>query len=183
MNNEYDMKLLGALDRLVARYGHRPVTRLAELIRDPQRAEILAEELENAAARASKVKAKPKTRRHDSVGKAVLKDLRVSDPDKHAVVAEIRAELLAGTILSSMDQLRQFALMHDLSIGKASSRIPAIAPFLRSLSKLSTPEIRSLRDSMIQPANDDRSLDRWRDVIVRSPSTKSDPADPTLGGH
>ena len=178
MTDEYDMKMLAALDRLVARYGQRPVIRLAELIRDPQRAEVLAAELENAVARVSKGKARPKTRRHDRVGMAVLKNLRISDPEKHAVVAEIRRELVAGTILSSMDELRRFSMMHDLSIGKASSRIAAIPPFLSSLSQLSRTEILSLRDVMIQSNDNDRSLNRWRDVIVRPPPTRSDPADP-----
>lgn len=177
MTDEYDMTMLAALDRLVARYGPRPVIRLAELIRDPHRAEDLAAQLENAAARAPKGKARPKTQRTDRIGMAVLKELRLSDPEKHAVVSEIRRELLAGTILSSMDGLRRYAMMHDLSIGKASSRIAAIAPFLRSISQLSTPDILSLRDSIIQSDVDDRSLDRWRDVIVRPLPTRSNPAD------
>ena len=177
MTDEYNITMLAALDRLVARYGARPVIRLAELIRDPERAEDLAAQLESAAARATKRRARSKSQRGDRVGMAVLKALRLSDPEKHAVVAEIRRELLEGTILSSMDGLRRFAMMHDLSIGKASSRIAAIAPLLRSLSQLSTPEILSLHESIIQSDVDDRSLERWRDVIVRSPRPRSKPVD------
>ncbi len=105
---------------------------------------------------------------------AVLKDLRSSDPEKHSVVAEIRRQLISRTILQSMDELRRFAMMHDLSIGKASSRNAAIAPFLKSLSQLSVPEITLLRDAVIQSNVNDRSLDQWRDVIVRSRPSKSD---------
>ena len=173
MIEEYNSAMLAALDRLVARYGPHQATYLAELLRDPKRTEQLAAALEIAAATAHRGKSKPKTERSDRVGMAVLKDLRLSDPDKHAVIAEIRSQLIASTILSSMDQLRRFAMMHDLSIGKTSSRTAAIAPFLRSLSQLSTPEIVSLRDSIIHSNVDDRSLDRWRDVIVRTRPSKS----------
>ena len=173
MTDENDVAMLAALDRLVARYGPRPVTRLADLIRDPQRAEELAAALESAAARAPQKRASPGSQRADRVGMAVLKELRLSDPQKHSVVAEIRRQLISRTILQSMDELRRFARMSDLSIGKASSRTAAITPFLRSLSQLSTPEIVSLRDSIIQSNVDDRSLDRWRDVIVRTRPSKS----------
>ena len=177
MTGKYDMKILAGLDRLIGRYGPRPVIRLAELIRDPKQAEKLADALECAAARAPQHSTRPKPQRTDRAGMAVLKKLRLSDPEKHSVIAEIRRHLVSRTILQSMDELRRFAMMHDLSIGKASSRTAAIAPFLKSLAELATPELLSLRDSIIQSNVDDRSLDRWRDVIVRPRPTKSNPAD------
>ena len=179
MSEENDAALLAALDRLVARYGPHGATRLAELIRDPERAEELAVALESAAARTRQRQAKPRPQRTDRVGMAVLNDLRMSDPQKHAVVAEIRRHLLSGTTLQSMNELRRFARIHDLSIGKASSRNAAIAPFLKSLSELATPEIVSLRDSMLQSAVDDRSLEMWRSVIVRPRLSKSDAEEET----
>ena len=171
MTDEYDMKMLTALGRLVGQHGAHPLMGLAQLIRDPERAEELASALERAAARPSRGNGRPKSQRTDRVGMAVLRELR-SDPEKHAVVSEIRHQLISRTILPSMDDIRRFAMMNDLSIGKASSRTAAIAPLLRSLSQLSTPEILRLRDSIIQAAADDRSLDRWRDVIVRPRPTK-----------
>lgn len=167
MIEEYDIAILSSLGRLVDRYDPRRLIRLAELLRDPQRARGLADALEDAAATALRGKASPKGQKSDRVGMAVLKELRLSEPEKHSALAEVRHQLLSRTILSSMDELRRFALMHDLSIGKASSRTAAIAPFLRSLSKLETSEILSIRDSITHSDSDNRSLDRWRDVIVR----------------
>ena len=166
--------MLATLDRLVARYGPDLVTRLAELIRDPKQAEELATALESAAARAPQKKARPRSQKTDRVGMGVLNDLRLSDPQKHSVVADIRRQLISRTVLKSMDELRRFARMHELSIGTASSRNAAIAPFLRSLSQLPTPEIVSLRNLIIQSDVNDRSLDMWRNVIVRPRSPKSD---------
>ena len=178
MNEEYDIELLAELGRIVAKYGPESVTRLAALIRDPQRGEELADALEFAAIRSPQRRANPKSPKRDRVGMRVLNELRLSDPEKHSVLAEVRHELLSGTILQSMAELRRFARMNDLSIGKASSRNAAVTPLLRSLSKLSTSEIISLRDSLIQSNVDDRSLERWRDVIVRPrTSQKSRPED------
>jgi len=179
MSKENDAAMLAALDRLVARYGPHGATCLAELIRDPKRAEELAVALESAAARTRQRKAKPRPQRTDRVGMAVLNGLRMSDPQKHAVVAEIRRHLLSGTALQSMSELRRFARMHDLSIGKATSRNAAISPFLKSLSELATPEIVALRDSMIQFTADDRSLEMWRSVIVRTRLSESGPQEET----
>lgn len=105
---------------------------------------------------------------------SVLNDLRLSDPEKHSLVAEFRHQLMSRAILPSMGDLRRFAFRHNLSIGKASSRTAAIAPFLRSLSQLSTTDIASLRDSLIQFDANDRSLHRWREVIVRPQPSESD---------
>ena len=130
MTEEYDMAMLTALERLVARYGPRPVIRLAELIRDPKRAEDLAAALDCAAAAPPQRKAGSKTQRANRVGMPVLKDLRLSDPEKHAAVAEIRRQLLSHTILSSMDELRQFAMMNDLSIGRSFIKNRCHCPLL-----------------------------------------------------
>ena len=171
------MPMLAALDRLVARYGAPSLIGLAELIRDPQRAEELAVALERAVVRASHSDARATSQRADRVGMAVLKSLRLSDPEKHSVVSEFRQLLVSKTILPSMGELRRFAVMNDLAIGKASSRTAAIVPFLRSLSQLATPEILLLRDSITQARDDDRSLDKWRDVIVRPRPTKPNATD------
>ena len=179
MIEENDAAMMAALDRLVARYGPRPATRLAELIRDRRRAEELASALELAAARTTKGRTRPKTQGIGRVGMSVLNQLRLSDPEKHSVIAEIRRQLVSRTILPSMGELRRFARMHDISIGNASSRTAAIAPFLRSLTQLTTSEIASLRDSIIQSDANDRSLDRWREVIVRSQPSESDQVEST----
>ena len=168
MTEEYDTKLLLALDRLVARYGSARVTRLADLIRDPEHAEEIAGMLESAAAHAPRGKSTRGGKKSDRVGMGVLRELRRSDPDKHAIIAEVRQELIAGSVLSSMEDLRRFAAVNDLPIGKASSRTAAIAPLLKSMSRLPIPEIAELRDSMMLRTSDDRSLERWRDLIVRT---------------
>lgn len=167
MMEETDIDLLVELDRIMAKYGNDSFSRIAAMIRDPKRTEELAVALEFVAARGTRRRATTRSSKSDRVGMQVLNKLRMSDPDKHAVLAEIRRELVSGTILHSMAEFRQFALANNLSLGKASSRTAAIAPLLRSLSELSTPEIASLRDSLVLADVNDRSLESWRNVIVR----------------
>lgn len=162
-----DIKILAELNRIVDRYGPESVTRLANLIRDPQSAADIATALEIAVdnSRRSRRTAKPRTT--DRTGMGLVNALRDSDPEKHAVVATFRDNLISGAILRSMSDIRQFANMNDLTIGKASSRNAAIVPLLRSVSEMETPEIVSLLNTTKHFDTDDDSLERWRNLIVQ----------------
>lgn len=169
MMREDDVKLVSELARIAERYGPGSVTRLASLIKDPESAADIAAVLEAAAgkAKAAKSKTRSKARSTDRIGMGVLSQLEETDPNKHSAVAEFRDRLLAGASLRSMQEIRQFALIHDLSIGKASSRNAAIPALLRSIAELETPAVLALLDSLTTPDNEDRSLKRWRELIVK----------------
>jgi hypothetical protein len=167
MIQDEDIEVLAELSRIAARYGPDSVIRLANLIRDPVRAEELASVLERVASHAPQRLAHSKSEKVNRVGMGVLNSLRESNPEKHALIAALRDHLVSGTILGSMGELRHFARTHDLSIGKASSRSAAIAPLLQSTSELPALQIANLLDTLVQPKVDDRSLERWRNVIVK----------------
>lgn len=167
MIQEDDVKLLSEVVRIADRYGLDSVARLASLIKDPESAADIAAVLEAAAGKAAKSKGRAKARSTDRIGMGVLSQLEETDPNKHSAVAEFRDRLLAGASLRSMQEIRQFALIHDLSIGKASSRNAAIPALLRSIAALETPAILALLDSLTTPDNEDRSLKRWRELIVK----------------
>lgn len=167
MIQDDDIKILAELNRIIGKYGSESVNRLASLIRDPQFADNMATVLEHMAERAPQREARAKPRSLDRIGMGVLNDLRDSDPQKHAVVADFRERLISGSLLKSMSELRQFARAHNLDIGKASSRNAAIAPLLRSISEWETPAIINLLHSTVNSDPDDRSLERWRDLIVK----------------
>ena len=164
-----DIKVIAELNRIVERYGSDSVTRLANLIRDPKRADELATVLEIVAAQ--NVKPTPKVRNPGNAGTAVLNDLKDKDPQKYTVLADFRERLVSGSILRSLSEVKQFAMLNGLSIGKATSRNATISPLLRSLSELETPAIVALSDSLIDVGGDARSLDRWWEVIVRPKPT------------
>lgn len=167
MIEESDIAMLAELNRLVTRYGRGSLTRLSELLRDPERSAELASALEAAAARLPQSKATSRSRRTDRFGMSVLNELRLTDPEKHAIIAEIRHHMITGETLETMAKLRNFAWENDLHIGRASSRNAAIAPLLRALSQLPLHEIASIRDLLLKADSDGGSLERLRDVIVK----------------
>lgn len=167
MISDVDVKVLSELNRIVARHGPDPLMRLAGLIRDPQRAGDLAAVLESVAAQAANTKSSPNVRRVNGIGMAVLNDLKAGDPQKYEAIVDFRERLVSGTFLPSMSDIRQFSRVHDLSIGNASSRKAAIPPLLRSVSELETSAIVALLGSVPEPGGDDRSLERWRELIVK----------------
>lgn len=172
MIEDSDIEMLADLNRLVARYGRDSLTRVAELLRDPERSAELATALEAAAARLPQSRATSRPRRTDRIGMSVLNELRLADPDKHALIAEIRHYVISGITLDTMAKLRKFAWENDLHIGRASSRNAAIAPLLRSLSQLSLSEIASIRESLLKEDGGGGSLERLRDVIVKPSQTE-----------
>ena len=167
MIRDVDVKVLSELNRIVARHGPDPLMRLASLLRDPRLADELAAVLESVAAQAAKTKSSPNVRRTGGIGMAVLNDLKEGDPQKYEVVVDFRERLVSGTFLPSMSDIRQFSRVHNLSIGRASSRKAAIPPLLRSVSELETATIADLLASTPEPGNSDRSLESWRELIVK----------------
>ena len=171
MIEESDIAILAELHRMVVRFGPEAVSRLARLIGDPSQAEELAKAMAfvvHSSKRASTRPSASSNKGVDRVGVNVLKRLASSDPEKYAVLSEIRDQLLSGTTLQSMAEIRRFARNNALPIGTSSSRVAAVVPLLRALSHLPTSEISSIRDSMMEFSTTDRSLDRLRDVIVHS---------------
>lgn len=167
-----DLEVLAELGRIVDRYGPESVMRLAALIRDPEFASDIATALENVAENAPRRRTRVKSRSADREGMGVLNDLRGVDSQKHAAVAEFRERLMSGSLLKTMPEIRRFARTYDLAIGNASSRKAAIAPLLRSISEWETAAIIELLDATADYKSDDRSLERWRELIVTSNSPK-----------
>ena len=115
MIRDEDVAILAELSRIVRRFGPDSVMRLARLIADPETAENISLMLERVASSETAI-AKPSVRKRSSkaryserVGMAVLNELRLSDPRKHAVLAQFRELLLKGDLLHSMSEVRRFA--------------------------------------------------------------------------
>ena len=173
MIREDDLNALAELSGIVNRYGPESITRLADLIRDPQFANDIATALEGLVEKTPKRRSRRNTPKIDRIGMRVLNDLRQSDPSKHALVAEFRERLISGGILKTLPEIRRFARTSGLTIGSASSRNAAIAPLLRSISELETAEITALLESTTSTGPEDRSLERWRELIVKPNPPKS----------
>ena len=166
-----DLKLLAELGGIVNKYGADSFTRLASLLRNPEFADDMATALERVAETIPRRSSRKNPRESDRIGIGILNELRRIDPSKHAAVAEFREQLLSGAILKTMADLRRFAASYDLDIGNASSRKAAIVPLLRSISERETKEILGLVDNASESRSDDRSLEKWRELIVKPNSS------------
>lgn len=162
-----DIEMISELSRIVEKHGADSVSRLARLIRDPDFANDLAAVLQNVADDPLSTKDRAGSGSVDRMGIRIMDRLSKSDPKKHVAVAEFRDRLLSGDLFRTMADIRQFARLHDLSIGKAASRKQAVVPLLRSISEWETAEIAALLESNIEPDDDDRSLRKWRELIVK----------------
>ena len=167
MIEENDLKLIAELNKIVDRFGPESVGRLARMIRNPDTAADLATILERAATTRHTSKRRTKSKDSSRIGMAVLNGLRLSDPKKHAVVAELREQLMVGSVLGTMAEIRDFARINGFDIGNASSRNGAIPALLRSISELEIQDIETLINSLAHETSDNRSLERWRDIIVK----------------
>ena len=183
MIRDDDLKALAELSSIVSRYGPDSITRLADLIRDPRYANDIATALEGLATKATALeglatkapdrRSRQTKHKTDRIGMGVLNDLRERDPSKHSLVAEFRERLISGTFLKTMPDIRRFARTYGLTIGSASSRNAAIAPLLKSISELETAKIAALLESYKANGPEDRSLERWRELIVKPNSKQS----------
>lgn len=174
-----NIKILADLSRIVERYGGDAVIRLANLIRDPQSAEEIATLLEYVAKNEVKNEAKASTRSKPrnsaGVGLRVISSLMETDPEKYSAVAELRDRLVSGQVLRSLNEIRNFAMQHGLSIGKATSRTAALSPLLRSISELEMPAIIALLESMPESNTGEGGLERWWELIVKPESPRITP--------
>ena len=170
MIREDDLRLLVEIGGIVSQYGPDSVNRLASLIRNPQFANDIATVLEGLVEKAPKRSSRKSSRDTARIGIGILNELRRIDPNKHAAVAEFRELLVSGSILQKMTDIRRFAISHGLDIGSASSRNAALVPLLRSISERETKEIAELLDYATDSKLDDRSLEGWRDLIVKPKS-------------
>ena len=169
MITEMDAAVVADLGKLVARHGRESVVRMAQMIRDPKQAEEIADVLEETAKQANPPHStRRKAKDNTKLGLALLKQIRLEDPRKHSILAELRSQLLSGRALPSMRELRSFAHLHDLEIGRASSRNTAIVPLLKALAHLPIEELHRLRDELVHFERSEGSLSTWWDVIVRS---------------
>ena len=167
MIQDEDLRVLAELSRIVDQYGPDSVMRFASLIRNPEFADDIATALEKVVQESPRRRARSKSRSADRIGMGILNELRETDSQKHAAVAEFRERLVSGAFLKTMPEIRRFARMYDLAIGNASSRQEAIVPLLRSISEWQTESIIALLESITNSKPDDRSLERWRDLIVK----------------
>ena len=173
MTEGYDAEFVSDLARLMSKYGPEPFERLARAFKDPEEARRLGDLLNSVAASRPRRRKAPSSDRMRTAprGESVLRELRNSSIELHNAILVFRDDFVAGEILPTMRDVRNFAQLNRVSIGRASSRNAALVPLLRSLSSFSPSEVRELHGESLQSSGKlgtQRTLGHLRDAIIGS---------------
>jgi len=166
--------LLEDLARLVRKHGPAAFSDLSAILRNPKKIEELVSVLEagaSAGRRAKTYKSGVPLRRRRAPSTALgLPDslAATTDPETEGLLSRFYEDLLARRVLPTLPELREFASDNGLKGAKAESRGKAIGPLIRDLSLRPKDQVASIlgRARSAKSAKDDRSLERWADVIL-----------------
>jgi hypothetical protein len=91
-----------------------------------------------------------------------------TDSEKAELLSKFYEDLLARRVLPTLRQIREFARENRIRGAQAESREKAISPLIQDLSVLPRDQLISILRRMRpgQSLPDDRSLERWADVIL-----------------
>lgn len=171
-----DASFINDLAKLIRKHGTAPLARLTAILQNPEQVHQLNEVL-SAALKLERQTRPQRRSRVSLIGETILRELRTSDIDMHNVILLFRDEFITGLILPTMQDVRDFARMNDLSIGRATSRNTSLVPLIRSLSELSVEDVRYLhRELNRSDASSDssRTLGHLRDAIIGSTRVQMD---------
>jgi hypothetical protein len=166
--------LLADLARLVRKHGPTAFSDLSAILRNPEKVEELTTILEagaSAGRRVTNYKAGAPTPRRQVPALSLpllFSRMRTTDPQITDLLSKFYEDLLAKRVLPTLRGLREFAHENHLKGAHAESREKAIGPLIRDLSGHPSDQIASIlgRVRPAQSVPDDRSLERWADVIL-----------------
>lgn len=169
MSTNRDFELLADLAKLLNKYGPKAFESLAHQLADPELSKNLIDVLLGSAAAWSSLKRRssstPRASLHNKM-RETLRSLGDSEPEKAKALERFYEALTTKTILPNLRDLRIISSEAGLLPIKAKSREKAVIPFMRSLTKLTLPEIESIwsRVELIDKESD-RSLEGWSRII------------------
>ncbi len=171
MSERNDIDLLADIVRLLVKHGPQPFEDLAQRLRDGRLLNDLVALLD-ASAQAGRRSKRPLGSKRTAVpGKIgineILKRCETENPEKADALRQVHAELVAGTLLPTLREIRHFAEDSGLPAVTAKSRGKAILPLVRAMVPMSLERITALmaRASRLEQ-KEGRSLEGWTDVIL-----------------
>lgn len=182
MSETNSFALLEDLARLLRKHGPGTFSDLAALLRNPAKVDELLTILEASSSAGKKAKvhkadSAPSRRKAASeTPLQLLSEMKRTDPEKAVLLIKFNDDLSSKRVLPSLRDLRYFASDNQLKGVSADSREKAIGPLIRELSRRTIEELSLIfgRLPTFESAGDDRSLQRWTDVILNKKQTQSE---------
>lgn len=171
MSGEREYELLIDIAKLLRKHGPDAFDDLANKISTPEFSAQLATVLTAAASSGRSLKSEGKRGSH---GKGTRRDLTAqlaalaeTEPDKAAMLREFYDGLMAKYLLPTLREVRAFASDNGLPVPTATARPQVAASLLLSLVPLPLTEVQAKLNTLPPKADaDDRSLQRWNDLIL-----------------
>lgn len=168
MKTQRELDLLVDLAKLLKKYGPEPFESLAASISSPEMAQHLSSILTQVAKTGRtipKTKRKAEQKRGPSVPRS-LTALESVEPEKYQLLMNFYTKLIRKTVLSSLRDIKEFAIDCGLPEVRAKSRQKAISPLIGSLVKLPNEQLIAKIQSLKKYDLGDRSLEGWSDLIL-----------------
>ncbi|HYT87762.1 MAG TPA: hypothetical protein VEL76_03485 [Gemmataceae bacterium] len=171
MNEGREFDLLIDVSKLLRKYGPDVFDQLAEQLSAPEFVERLTKLLSGAARTARAVPAtQPRLRPKSPSQKEIRSSLVAlgdTDPERGALLVRLYDELMAKTVLPTMEDLRSFAARVGLCYLEIRSRPQAVVALLGDLRGRPLEELRALVADLNTAAEQhDRSLENWTRIIL-----------------
>lgn len=168
MKTQRELDLLVDIVKLLKKYGPETFDSLAELISSPgmtQQLPHILTQVEKIARTTPKTKRKTGKKRGPSIPRS-LTNLESIDPEKYQLLMKFYTDLITKRVLSSLRDIKEFAIECELSEIRAKSREKTISPLISSLIKLPNEQLKVKIQLLKKYDTGDRSLEGWSNIIL-----------------
>jgi hypothetical protein len=170
MNEPVDLELLQDLAKLLRKHGPDAFEQLARRLENPEFINQLCIILSAGARAAREVGIAKRSTPHKTHSpqdyRHSLLDQERLGPEKSALLVRLYDDLMAKTLLPTMQELRAFAVHSSLPPPTASVRHKAVVALLEALRERSLEELRQIVSHLPPPGgSNDRSLEHWAHII------------------
>ena len=168
MTSQRELDLLIDLAKLLKKHGPDTFELLAELISSPEMTQHLSRVLTQVAKTAhavSKTKREAGLTQEPRIPKSLI-TLKSTEPEKYHLLMNFHNDLTAKIVLSSLRDIKGFALDCGLPEIRAKSRQKAISSLISSLLGFSNEQLIARIQSLEKYGTGDRSLKGWSNIIL-----------------
>jgi len=164
-----ELELLVDIAKLLKKHGPDAFQALASSLASPSSTQDLIEILRGTARIVENLTTSNQQLAARMAPRSILRELasiEPTDPQKHRLLTHLYQDLQNKSVLPTLRELKNFAGDCGLPMPKADARQKALGPFIRSLSRLPTSELKKKILAIEAYSRNDNELERWSGIIL-----------------
>ena len=168
MNDQQELKLLTDLIKLMTKYGPDSFDALSKKLASPEFTKNLSNILINISKNKDYIQMKKRNTQSKGM-RNIPKALIVSkdkDHEKYELLSKFYNRLVAGEVLPSLREIKDFASNLGLKEIREKSRQKSVNILINLLAELPNEQIKLKISSLPKYSGSDRSLQGWSDIIL-----------------